>query len=95
MKKKKIITFGILGLGRVIEKRVANVFLKELNNSKIIGVFDKDKKKNNFYSKIFKSKRFENLNSFLNIKYDFIYIATESVNHYRHIKKCFDYPVDR
>ena len=39
-----MITFGLLGLGRVIEKRVANVFLKELNNSKVIGVFDTNRK---------------------------------------------------
>ena len=44
-----MITFGLLGLGRVIEKRVANVFLKELNNSKVIAVFDKNRKKNFFF----------------------------------------------
>ena len=28
---------------------------------------------------------------FLNIKSDFIYIATESGNHFKHILKCFEY----
>ena len=49
--KKKIVTFGILGLGRVVEKRVASVFLNELKNSKVLGVFDKNKRKNLFFSK--------------------------------------------
>ena len=90
MVKKKMITFGLLGLGRVIEKRVANVFLKELNNSKVIGVFDTNRKKNDFFSKLFKCKQNNSLNSFLNNRFDFIYIATESGNHYNHIKKCFE-----
>tara|TARA_B100000989_G_scaffold288333_1_gene258929 strand:+ start:68 stop:439 length:372 start_codon:yes stop_codon:yes gene_type:complete len=84
-----MITFGLLGLGRVIEKRVANVFLKELNNSKVIAVFDTNRKKNNFFSKLFKCKKNNSINSFLNNRFDFIYIATESGNHYKDIKKCF------
>ena len=87
--KKKIIEFGILGLGRVIKKRVADVFLNELTQSKVVGVYDKDNKKNSFFSKKFKIKTFNSLNSFLKSKYDFIYIATESGNHYHHIKACF------
>ena len=58
-------------------KRAANVFLKELNNSKVIGVFDKIEK-NDFFSKLFKCKQNNSLNSFLNNRFDFIYIATES-----------------
>ena len=42
---KKNIKFGILGLGRVIENRIYNVFKNELKNSKIVSVFDKNKKK--------------------------------------------------
>ena len=84
-----MITFGLLGLGRVIEKRVANVFLKELSNSKVIAVFDRNRKKNNFFSKLFKCRKNNSLNSFLNNRFDFIYIATESGNHYKDIKKCF------
>ena len=42
---KKNIKFGILGLGRVVENRVYKVFNKELKNSKIVSVFDKNNKK--------------------------------------------------
>lgn len=42
---KKNIKFGILGLGRVVENRVFKVFKNELKNSKIVSVFDKNKKK--------------------------------------------------
>ena len=44
-----------------------------------------------FFSKFFKCKKNNSLNSFLNNRFDFIYIATESGNHYSHIKKCFQY----
>ena len=46
--KNTLVNFGILGLGRVVEKRVANVFLKELHGSKVTNIFDIDinKKKN-------------------------------------------------
>ncbi len=87
--KKKTVTFGILGLGRVVEKRVASVFLNELKNSEVLGVFDKNKKKNLFFSKKFNCSYTESLNSFLKKKYNFIYIATESGNHFKHIELCF------
>jgi len=87
--KKKIVRFGILGLGRVVNKRIANVFINELNNAKVTGVFDKDSVKNLFYTKKFKCEFNNNLETFLNQNYDYIYIATESGNHYKHIKACF------
>ena len=89
IEKKSFVSFGILGLGRVVQKRVATVFLNELKNSEVIGVFDKNIKKNIFYSKKFKCDVVTNLKSFLEKKYDFVYIATESGNHYDHIKACF------
>lgn len=42
---KKDINFGILGLGRVVENRVYEVFKNELKNSKVVSVFDKNEKK--------------------------------------------------
>jgi UDP-N-acetyl-2-amino-2-deoxyglucuronate dehydrogenase len=92
MKKKinkKIIKFGILGLGRVVEKRVAQVFLKELNNSKVVIVFDKIRKKREKYKKLFNCKSANSLNEFLKEKLDYIYIATDSGNHYKNILDCF------
>lgn len=87
---KKNIKFGILGLGRVIENRIYKVFKNELKNSKIVSVFDKNKKKNEKYSKLFKLKKSSSLKDFLNIDTDYIYIATESGNHAKNIKQCFD-----
>ena len=47
--KNNYVNFGILGLGRVVEKRVANVFLKELKGSKVTNIFDINiSKKKNF-----------------------------------------------
>ena len=87
---KKNIKFGILGLGRVIENRVYKVFKNELKNSKIVSVFDKNKKKNEKYSKLFKLKKNTSLKNFLNVGTDYIYIATESGNHAKDIKQCFN-----
>jgi len=90
MKFRKKLKFGILGLGRVVESRVAKVFKNEIKNSKVVAVYDKDKKKNKKFAKFFNIKETNSLNSFLNNEMDFIYIATESGNHAKHIKKCFD-----
>ncbi len=87
---KKNITFGILGLGRVVENRVYKVFKNELKNSKVVSVFDKNKKKNEKYSKLFKVKKNKSLKNFLSTKADYIYIATESGNHARDIMQCFE-----
>ena len=88
MMNKKI-KFGIIGLGRVIEKRVANVFLKEVKNAKVVAVYDKNKRKNLKYSKVFKCKFSKNLNQFFKNKIDIVYIATESGNHYKIAMECF------
>ena len=89
--KNNYVNFGILGLGRVVEKRVANVFLKELKGSKVTNIFDINLSKKKKFQKIFNCAASKNLSSFLSEKYDFIYIATESGNHYSHIKECFKY----
>ena len=62
---KKNIKFGILGLGRVVENRVYKVFNKELKNSKIVSVFDKNINKNEKYSKLLKLKKSTSLKHFL------------------------------
>ena len=87
---KKNIKFGILGLGRVVENRVYKVFNNELKNSKIVSVFDKNNKKNEKYSKLFKLKKSTSLKNFLSVNTDYIYIATESGNHAKDIKQCFE-----
>ncbi len=87
---KKNIKFGILGLGRVIENRVFKVFKDELKNSKVVSVFDKDKKKNLRFTKLFNLKKNISLKNFLDVNTDYIYIATESGNHAKDIKQCFD-----
>jgi len=87
MKKKKI-SFSILGLGRVIEKRIYEMFKSEIKNGFVQIVFDKDKKKTKKYSTLFNCKKANSLEEFLNVKTDYVYIATESGNHFMHIKKC-------
>ena len=90
MKEKKIeVEFGILGLGRVVKSRISEVFKKEITNSKVIAVYDKNNKNSKKFSKLFKVNLSHSINSFLKKEMDFVYIATESGNHAKHIKKCF------
>ena len=56
MKNKKIIKFGLLGLGTIVKLRIVKLFKKELKNSKVTAVFDKDLKKTNDYCKKFNCK---------------------------------------
>ena len=86
---KKKIKFGILGLGRVVENRVFEVFKNELRNSKVVSVFDKNRKKNLKFTKLFDLKKNDTLRDFLNVDTNYIYIATESGNHAKDILKCF------
>ncbi len=86
---KNKIAFSILGLGRVIEKRIYLMFKKELKNAYVKTIFDKNKKKLNKFKKLFNCKVEHSLDKFLNIETDFVYIATESGNHFSHILKCF------
>lgn len=87
----KNISFGVLGLGRVVKSRLSDVFLNELKNAYVKNIFDVNIKKTKKFKKIFKCKESKKIEDFLKDKYDFIYIATESGNHYNHIKKCFGY----
>ena len=87
---KNKISFSILGLGRVIDKRVFHMFKNEIKNGYVKTIYDKDEKKLNKYTKLFNCRAENTLESFLNTKSDFVYIATESGNHFKHILKCFD-----
>lgn len=88
MKKVK---FGILGLGRVVDYRVAKVFKQELKNSEVIAVCDKDKIKINKFRNIFNCNGFYSIKNFMKQDFDYVYIATESGNHYKHILEAFAY----
>ena len=87
---KKKISFSILGLGRVIDKRVFHMFKYEIKNGFVKTIYDKDEKKLIKYAKLFNCNAENSLESFLKTKSDFVYIATESGNHFKHILKCFD-----
>jgi UDP-N-acetyl-2-amino-2-deoxyglucuronate dehydrogenase len=87
--KKKILNFGVLGLGRVVENRIYSVLKREVKGVKVLTVFDKNKKKNNKYSKLFKCDLVYSFKEFLEKDTDFVYIATESGNHFNHILRCF------
>ena len=78
------INIGVLGLGRLFEKRLNHLFLKETKRVNLVSVFDLNKKKNSKYSKIFNLQKNHSLSEFLQKKYDYVYIATESGNHYKH-----------
>jgi|TARA_B110000881_G_C18508995_1_gene481190 UDP-N-acetyl-2-amino-2-deoxyglucuronate dehydrogenase len=86
---KNKVSFSILGLGRVIDKRIFHMFKYEIKNAYVKNIYDKDKKKLKKYEKLFNCKAEKSLESFLNTKSDFVYIATESGNHFKHILKCF------
>lgn len=88
--KKKILKLGILGLGRVVENRVYSVLKKEVKKIKVISVFDINKEKNYKYSKLFNCDLVDSFEIFLKKDIDFVYIATESGNHFKHILKCFE-----
>ena len=87
--KKKILKLGILGLGRVLKSRVYSVFKKEIKGIKVLSVFDINKEKNYKYSKLFNCDLVDSFESFLERDTDFVYIATESGNHFQHILRCF------
>ena len=91
MKKNIMIKFGILGLGRVVNSRIFDVFKKEVKKASVIAVYDKDKRKNFKFSKSFKIKTSKSLKDFLKEKFDYVYIATESGNHAKNIKSCLDH----
>ena len=78
-----------MGLGWVIEKRVAKMFNNELNNCYVKAIYDLDKKKVEKYKKIMKCDGIKSLKNFLSVESDYVYIATESGNHYKHILECF------
>ena len=92
MKKNKniMIKFGILGLGRIVKSRIYDVFKKEVKKTCVIAVYDKDKRKNFKFSKYFNTKKNKSLKDFLDKKFDYVYIATESGNHAKNIKSCLD-----
>ncbi len=85
----KKIKFGILGLGRVVDFRVAKMFLNELKNSKVTAICDKNNKKLKKFTKKFECKSFKSLKEFMKEDFDFVYIATESGNHFKHILYSF------
>lgn len=90
IKNNKKIFFGVLGLGRVFSNRLLDVFTKEVTGIKIKGVFDKERIKNIKFSKILNLPLIKNIKDFFKLKFDFIYIATESGSHAKHIKYCLD-----
>ncbi len=89
MKKDNIVKFGLLGLGTVVKTRVLKLFKKELNDSIVVSVFDKDKKKNHEYSKEFKCKINKNEKEFFSRDFDYCYISTPSGSHFNDILNCF------
>ena len=90
MANNKEVLFGILGLGRVVDIRLSKLFKYELKNAKVNCVYDTDNKKKKKFQKYFNCKTSKNLNDFLKVKNDYVYIATESGNHFKHILMCLE-----
>ena len=88
MANNKEVLFGILGLGRVVDIRLSKLFKYELKNAKVNCVYDTDSKKKKKFQKYFNCKTSKNLNDFFKVKNDYVYIATESGNHFKHILMC-------
>ena len=88
MANNKEVLFGILGLGRVVDIRLSKLFKYELKNAKVNCVYDTDNKKKKKFQKYFNCKTSKNLNDFFKVKNDYVYIATESGNHFKHILMC-------
>ena len=59
------VSFGILGLGRVVKSRVSNVFRKEVIGANIVSVYDKNREKNFELSKYFKIKTSKSFKDFI------------------------------
>ena len=90
-KKSNLIKFGIMGLGRVVEKRVYAVFSKELKGARVVAVFDNNIKKNKEFSLLFKCKPTKSLKDFFSRNIDMVYVATESGNHFKNLIDCFKF----
>tara|TARA_B100000963_G_scaffold60448_1_gene48345 strand:+ start:17429 stop:18499 length:1071 start_codon:yes stop_codon:yes gene_type:complete len=91
-KKNNKLTFGLLGLGTVVNLRIYKLLKNELSDKvKVISVFDKNKKKNIDYSNRFNCKLNENEKNFFLSNFKYCYISTPSGSHYKDILKCFKY----
>ena len=67
-KKNNKLTFGLLGLGTVVNLRIYKLLKNELSDKvKVISVFDKNKKKNIDYSNRFNCKFNENEKNFFQV----------------------------
>lgn len=83
-----MVGFGILGAGRVIQNRLADVFLNEVTNCKVVAVCDLIEERAYNVARQFKAEPSVNEQMlFQNNNVDVIFIATESGNHYDHAKK--------
>lgn len=83
---KNKINIGVLGLGRLFKKRLINLFQNELKQINLKTIYDIDKKKNLYYSKKFNLSINKSFREFLKKKLDYVYIATESGNHFKHAR---------
>lgn len=81
---KNVCDIGVLGLGRLFKSRLVNLFKNEVKNITLKAVFDINKFKNKSYAKKLRLKPCLNISDFLKQDLDFVYVATESGNHFKH-----------
>ena len=79
------VRIGVIGVGHLGQHHVKHY--KTLDNVKLIGVFDIDRKRSSEISKKFDVKVFDDLNSILE-RVDALSIVTNTEHHYKIAKEC-------
>ncbi len=86
----KSVKFGLLGLGRVVDSRILDMFNNELKQATVTAFYDKNKDKKNKVQKILNCKASKSSKEFFKSDFDYVYIATESGSHYKNILESFN-----
>lgn len=90
MKKQKI-RVGILGVGRVVQSRLVEVFRDELQGVEVNCICDIVKERADKVAKDLSTRAVYHIDELLSSKdVDVVFIATESGNHYKHSKLVLD-----
>jgi UDP-N-acetyl-2-amino-2-deoxyglucuronate dehydrogenase len=86
-----MISIAFLGVGRVFEGRLIDVFRDEIANLRVEVVCDRDLEKAKRVAKIFGAKFVtESSKKFWDRDFDVVYIATESGNHFEHAREALE-----
>ena len=76
----KSVKFGLLGLGRVVNSRILDMFNNEIKRATVTAFYDKNRDKINKVQKNFNCKASKNSKDFFKSDFDYVYIPL-SQNH--------------